>query len=141
MKYHFKIHKEGSGFWAECIELDGCFTQGDSKEELYDNMQDALDTYLTEPETSKISPLPSNNIAKSRTIVEVSPSPNVAMGVTIKRARLLRKLTQKEAAKKLGMKSLYSYQRLEKRCNPTLDLIVKILSLFPNISLDKILKV
>ncbi len=28
MKYHFKIHKEGKGFWAECLELEGCITQG-----------------------------------------------------------------------------------------------------------------
>jgi antitoxin HicB len=42
MKYHFKIHKEGKGFWAECIELSGCFTEADSKEELRKNMHEIL---------------------------------------------------------------------------------------------------
>ena len=59
MKYHFKIHKEKDGFWAECLELPGCFTEGDTKEELFANMQDALNTYIEEPEDSKhLAPLP-----------------------------------------------------------------------------------
>ena len=33
MEYHFKIHKEKNGYWAECIELSGCNTQGDTLEE------------------------------------------------------------------------------------------------------------
>ena len=35
MKYHFKIHKEKGGFWAECLELVGCSTQADTKDELF----------------------------------------------------------------------------------------------------------
>jgi hypothetical protein len=45
-------------------------------------------------------------------------------------------LTQKEAAKRMGFKSLYSYQRLEKKCNATLDMIAKIKTLFPDFSID-----
>ena len=30
MKYHFKVHKGGKGYWAECIELVGCITEADS---------------------------------------------------------------------------------------------------------------
>ncbi len=51
MKYHFRIHEE-NGFWAECIELSGCFTQADTIEELYDNMYEALKLYLEETELS-----------------------------------------------------------------------------------------
>jgi hypothetical protein len=36
MKYHFKVHKEMSGFWAECLELNGCITQADTQKELYE---------------------------------------------------------------------------------------------------------
>ena len=43
-------------------------------------------------------------------------------------------------AEKLGMKGVYSYQRLERRCNPTLDLIYKLVLLFPALSLDKVLR-
>lgn len=50
MRYHFKVHKEKEGFWAECIELEGCVTQADTKEELNLNMQEALNLYLEEVE-------------------------------------------------------------------------------------------
>lgn len=49
MRYHFKVHKEGKGFWAECLELKGCITQGNSKKELLENMQESLNLYLEEP--------------------------------------------------------------------------------------------
>ena len=50
MKYRFKIHSEEKGYWAECIELKGCITQGDSLEELHQNIREALQLYLEEPE-------------------------------------------------------------------------------------------
>lgn len=53
MTYHFKVHKEGSGFWAQCIEFEGCLTQADSIKELEKNMQEALELYLYEPGTTK----------------------------------------------------------------------------------------
>lgn len=46
MEYRFKIHKEGNGFWAQCLELPGCVTQGDSLEKLFANMQEALSLFL-----------------------------------------------------------------------------------------------
>ena len=49
-QYRFKVYEEAGGFWAECIELRGCITQGDSKEELIENIDDALETYLREPD-------------------------------------------------------------------------------------------
>jgi len=141
MRYHFKIHKEAMGFWAECIEIPGCVTEGDSKEELFTNMQDALNTYLEEPEDSQhLAPLPKASVKLSRTIVEIPVDPSIALSFSIRQQRIKNGLTQKEVAEKLGMKRIYSYQRLEKRCNPTLELIVKILLLFPTLSLDRILR-
>ena len=140
MRYHFKIHKEGDGFWAECIEIPGCVTEGNSKEELFENMKDAISTYLEEPQYSQyLAPLPKTSIKLSRSIVEVPVDPSVAFAFSIRRQRIKNGLTQKEAAERLGMKRLYSYQRLERRCNPTLDLIFKLVCLFPALSLDKIL--
>lgn len=52
MKYHFVVHEEGEGFWAQCIEIPGCFTQGDSKLELMKNMKEAINTAIVEPENS-----------------------------------------------------------------------------------------
>lgn len=140
MKYHFKVHKEGSGFWAECLELPGCITEGDSNEELFENMQDALNTYLEEPKDSKyLAPLPNESIKFSKSVIEVPVEPSIALAFSIRRQRIENGLTQKQAAKKLGMKDLYSYQRLEKKGNPTLNVIFKLVNLFPSLSLDEIL--
>lgn len=36
---------EEGGYWAEVAELPGCFSQGESKTELLDNIQAAIATY------------------------------------------------------------------------------------------------
>ncbi len=141
MRYHFKVHKEKKSFWAECIELPGCVTQGDTKEALEANMQEALNLYLEESEDSKhLAPLPKTSLKASRSIVEVPVEPSVALAFSIRQQRIKQGMTQREVADHLGMKGIYSYQRLERRCNPTLDLIYKLVLLFPALSLDKILR-
>lgn len=44
----FIIHKDEdkNGYWAECKELQTIFTQADTIQELYKNIDDALDCYL-----------------------------------------------------------------------------------------------
>lgn len=141
MRYHFKIHKEKGGFWAECLELPGCVTQGETKEELEINMQEALNLYLAEAEASVyVAPQPNATIKTSRTTVAVPVDPSVALAFSIRCQRIKQGLTQREAADQLGMRAVYSYQRLEKRGNPTLHLLCKLVELFPALSLDKILQ-
>ena len=41
-----KVHKENDGFWLEFPDLPGCFTQGDSLEELMENAEEALGAFL-----------------------------------------------------------------------------------------------
>ena len=48
MNYHFKFYQSKSGYWAKCIELDGCVTQADTKEELLKNAREALNLHLEE---------------------------------------------------------------------------------------------
>jgi predicted RNase H-like HicB family nuclease/DNA-binding XRE family transcriptional regulator len=141
MKYHFKVHKEGKGFWAECVELSGCLTQADSMEELRENMQEALNLYIEEPRDSKrLAPLPDDSISPSRNIVEVQVDPSIAFAFMIRYNRIQQGLTQKEAAKRLGFENIYSYQRLEtKNCNPTLRLLSQIKNVFPDFSIDSAL--
>lgn len=141
MKYHFKIHKEKKGFWAECVEIPTCVTQGDTLGQLRENMQDALHTYLEEPGDSQyLAPLPKRSIKVSRRLVEVPVDPSVALAFSLRRERIKNGLTQQEAADILEMKNLYSYQRLEKKCNPKLETIFRIVSLFPSLSLDRVLR-
>jgi predicted RNase H-like HicB family nuclease/DNA-binding XRE family transcriptional regulator len=142
MQYHFKIHKEGSGFWAQCLELPGCVTQADTMEELRENMQEALNLYVEEPASSKeLIPLPDNTIKSSKTVVAVSVNSQIAFAFMMRYYRIKLGLTQQEAAKRMGFDTIYSYQRLEnKRCNPSLKIISQIMKVFPDFSIDYTIK-
>ncbi len=137
MKYHFKIKKEKDGYSAHCIELKGCITQGDNLNELHSNMEEALNLYIEEPEDSKeLASLP-KKIRLTKSIVEISLDPQIAFSFMMRYYRIKHKLTQSQAAKKMGFPDLYSYQRLEaKKCNPTLKILAKIKNAFPGFSID-----
>ena len=123
MLYHFKIHKEKNGYWAECIELEGCQTQGNTPEELRKNIRVVLDLYLDEPAGSNFTfPLPDSK-ARGKNILEVPVDPRVAFAVLLKHYRKANKISQALMAEKLNMKNVYSYQRLEKRTDPKLSTI------------------
>lgn len=134
MNYHFKIHKEKKGFWAECIEIPECQTQGDSIQELTFNMQEALNLLLDEPIDSKVVfPLPKKNMI-GKNIVSIEVEPNVAFAFLLRRERLLKGLTQVEMKEKLQFKNLFSYQKLEmsKYANPTLKSLKRIKDIIPD---------
>jgi antitoxin HicB len=135
MNYHFKIHKEKNGFWAECVEIETCVTQADTMEELHLNMKEALNILLDEPINSKvIFPLPKKTLEKKNRIVSVEVDSNVAFAFLLRRERLLKGLTQVEMKEKLHFKNLFSYQKLEmsKYANPTLKSLRKIKDVIPN---------
>ncbi|MEZ4846806.1 MAG: type II toxin-antitoxin system HicB family antitoxin [Bdellovibrionota bacterium] len=141
MKYHFKIHKEKNGFWAECLELEGCSTQADTKEELQNNMVESLNLFLSEPETSKhIFPKP-KKVKLNVSVVEIPVDPMVAAAIKIRELRLKNKLTQKGMMEKLGLKFLSNYQRLEnpKKSNPELKTLARIKKKFPEFRVEEIL--
>ncbi len=138
MKYHFRVSKEKDGYSAQCIELKGCVTQGNSKKELYANMQEALNLYIQEPESSKdLAELPDDSIRRSKNVVEVPLDPSIAFAFLVRYHRLKHGWTQEQVAKKMGFDTIYSYQRLEKKkCNPTLKIINMVKQTFPEFSLD-----
>jgi antitoxin HicB len=140
MKYHFKYTKEGSIYWAKCVELDGCFTQGKTLDELKKNMHETLNLHLDEPSNSKTNFQPPKKTVKGRNIVQISVEPKIAFALRLRLFRAARGLTQKEAAKRLGFKNLFSYQRLEssKTANPELVTLAKIKELFPEFDLDDV---
>ncbi len=140
MKYHFEVHAEETGYWAECLELPGCVSQGDTRDELAENLREAVGLYLEEPPESPLPvPLPNPKLSSNDHYLKIEVDPEIAFGVLLRAARLDSHLTQKQAAERLGMKSLYSYQRLEKRSNPTLSLIKRIQAVFPQIRLEQVL--
>jgi antitoxin HicB len=138
MKYHFRIHRDGRGYWAEGVELPGCSTQAESMTALRKNMAEALNLYLDEsPEFDGDLPAPRKRVT-GKFIEAVSVEPRVALAVQLRQIRKRRGITQKQAAQMLGFKGLYSYQRLEspKTANPEWATVVRIKRVFPEMCLD-----
>lgn len=48
--YHFSVivEKDEDGYFASCNELRGCFTQGDTYEEVIDNIKDAISLHVSD---------------------------------------------------------------------------------------------
>lgn len=135
MNYHFKLYKEKKGYWAECIEIEGCVTQGESIEELKSNAYEALNLLLDEPESSKvIFPLPRKNLKNSKSCFEIKVEPTIAFAFLMRRTRLLKNFTQQEMKSLLKFKTLFSYQKLEKAkyANPTLKSLEHIKECIPD---------
>lgn len=47
MNFNVVLHKEENGYWAEAPALKGCFTQGDSIEEVRENIKEAIKAWLS----------------------------------------------------------------------------------------------
>ena len=99
----------------------------------------ALNLYLEEPESSRVVFPPPSRTRTNRNVVAVEVDPGVAFAVQLRQSRLRSRLTQKEAALRLGLRGIYGYQRLERRANPSLRTIKKVTTLFPDLSLDSVL--
>ena len=41
------IHKEDNGYWAEVPALKGCFSQGETMEEITENMKEAINAWFS----------------------------------------------------------------------------------------------
>ena len=57
LKYIVLVHEESGGYWGECPELPGCFSQGETIDELMERMKEAAELYLDEPDLAKIQPI------------------------------------------------------------------------------------
>ncbi len=141
MEYHFKIHSEkNNGFWAQCIEIPEAKTQADSLNELYSNMEEVINLVLDDPENREALPPFPKKLKVTKDIIKVKVDPKISFALILKRERLKRNLTQRQVADKLGLKNLYSYQRLEsaKTANPQLTTISKVKAIFPNVRLEEV---
>lgn len=55
MRFHASITQEGSGFVAQCLEVDVA-SQGDSAEEALSNLQEALELFFEGEQPQQIRP-------------------------------------------------------------------------------------
>jgi predicted RNase H-like HicB family nuclease len=135
MNYHFKIHKEANNLWAECIELNSCYTSGSNLDELKKNAIESLNLHLSEPENSKqIFPFPDNKIKNTNTIISAHVDPSVGFSFVLRMLRLRRKWTQSFVARKLKYSSVNAYAKLEKpNANPQLKTLSNLVNIFPEL--------
>ncbi len=89
MFYHFRVHEEEDGYWAECVELPGCKTQADLMEELVRNAEETLNLYLEEPVDSFIT-FPRPSAAEGGDVIEVPVDPQIALSVLLRSYRAQR---------------------------------------------------
>ena len=58
MKFKVIIHEaEEGGFWAEVPSLPGCFSQGETLEEVKKNIVEAIEAYLESVEKDRFASL------------------------------------------------------------------------------------
>src|SRR6056297_617469 len=104
MKYHFQIFEEKDGFWASCIELEGCRSEGDTIETLRENLQEALNLYLDEPAGSNmLFPLPDPSLEGKKGVISVQVESSIAFALLIRQYRISHRMTQKQAQEVLGL--------------------------------------
>ena len=88
MKVRAVVHKaEEGGFWAEVPSLPGCATQGETIEELNENLRDAIDGYVSVSQDERLSAL--------RTAIDEGDSSGIAEGDVFVRVHETLKLPQK----------------------------------------------
>ena len=69
--YIVRVHPEEGSFWAEVRELPGCFASGDSMDELWEALGEAISLYLSTPENvvlvrlTSVSPFNEDSAAES----------------------------------------------------------------------------
>ena len=49
LEYTVTVHSEDGAFWAEVLELPGCFAVGDTMDELWESLTEAVSAYLSTP--------------------------------------------------------------------------------------------
>lgn len=133
MKYHFRINKEDSLYWGECIEIASCHSRGDTLIELKEMLKECLDLVLDEPpESEVIFPLPDPSIKPSDDVIDIEMEPHIAFSQLLRQYRISRRMSLSDAQKALGLPNRNSYVRLEKKGNPTFQMVEKVMKAFPD---------
>lgn len=52
-RFSVVVEKDSEGYFVFCPELQGCYTQGDTYEEVLDNIRDAIRLHIADREESE----------------------------------------------------------------------------------------
>lgn len=69
MTYHFAVvvEKDKDGYFAYCPELQGCYTQGNTYEEVIENIKDAIRLHI-ENRIESNEPVPTSEMVSLATL-------------------------------------------------------------------------
>ncbi len=129
IRYHLKVHKDGGTFWGEFPDLEGCFTDGTSKEELAANAVEALTGWISSV-IERGFKIPGPAYSASGSIPIALPLP-MGVALQLRWIREARRLSQQEVARRLGI-SYQAYQRFENpvKANPNLKTLERLSNLY-----------
>jgi predicted RNase H-like HicB family nuclease len=71
-KFNTVIEKDEHGYYAFCPELEGCHTQGDTLEEVLDNIREAISLYIETLTAEEIQELASKQVLSTTVEVQVA---------------------------------------------------------------------
>lgn len=135
---HFPSRAQKSGrYWAAQVPLLLVFTQGKTKKEACEMLKDAIEELV---EDSKFS---INYSLSNDGHIHISAKDSAKlMGFALRQQRLLKGLSVREVAKRMGFNSPNAYSRYEnsKVPNPSLDKFSQLLKAIDN-ELEPILKI
>ena len=103
MKYYAKIVRDAEGYHQVSFpDLAGCFTYGETQKDALKNAAEALNCWLDACCAQKDkAPLP--KARRGRNYYGISVDPQIALPVALRQLRALRRVSQAQVAKKLGM--------------------------------------
>jgi len=127
-KYPAKIayNKKDKTYYVSFPDLPNCFTDGDTLEEALKRSEEVLSLYLESVHENNFKfSEPSQKSGKD--IYYISPEPNVAFAILLRKERENKHLSQKQIAEKLNI-SYQAYQKFEnpRKANPTLKTIARL---------------
>jgi predicted RNase H-like HicB family nuclease len=50
-----RVHREDDTYWAEVVQLPGCFASGESLDELAEALSEAIRVYRSDPENAAVA--------------------------------------------------------------------------------------
>ncbi len=112
MYYHFRVHKEKKGYSTECIELEGCYTEGDTMREVRENAEDALESYLCcapGEKEDRFLPLPNLEIEESDDIIEIGLKNKKMIEFLVGQIELHKNITRDKVLKEMEREPFKNY--------------------------------
>lgn len=149
MKYHFRITKADDRFLLQCIELFYCAGTFEKREDAHAVAAKRLHlflskaprhTLLSRPLDASLEQIQARYGHTCLEIIEVPVEPVFAFAHSLRWLRDRRYFSQEDVARRMGMANRSAYAKLEDPllANPTLNTLVRLRKIFPQLSLDEI---